>query len=364
MLVRTIAGLTLLALATPTHAQSVRPETFPAVGVHGFPHYEATASGAPVPMRRAKPVAEVTTWLPDSDPAVVAVKTADDAGAVTLDLAVDAAGKVVGCTAKQVYGAARLSEGLCDRVSARARLVPAIDDMGRPVADRFLFTVSFNRALAPRSPIVAEMAPSPSPPPPGGSWPPYADSLLIKATKLDLLAGGAASPQARAEPWTGIVYSPEAKGERCKIERSSGDQAFDKRACATAAKGAYDTSAATEPFRRRMPLHFVLADGKPRALVPVQKWVSRASAPESVRAAVAGELATLPADAAKRLRLDVMIDASGAATGCQIDASSGSDAGDVAACAAARKAGPYEPARDIFGRPFPARLYSWNPLAS
>ncbi len=104
----------------------------------------------------------------------------------------------------------------------------------------------------------------------------------------------------------------------------------------------------------------MLVDGKPRALVPVQRWTSRPAATEAARTAV---LAAVPPADLKSVRLNLLVESSGEVTGCTIEASSGGDASDVAACAAARSAGPLVPAKDVFGRPFRARLYNWNPGA-
>ncbi len=355
----TVAGLAMLVAAAPVAAQPAARETFPLVGVFGYPAY--AERGAATPMRRARPTGSVVDWLPDSDPAVTRAKTTNETGYVSLDLAVDGNGRVIGCKLNPPDMAPALSAGLCDRISAKARMTPAIDEAGASTPDRYTFNIAFNRSYEGRSPVVVLMPPAPAPPPPGAQWPPNADSMTVTVDKLDRLDGGPDSPLAFAAPWAGVIYSPEAAGERCKIVLSSGDAGFDKRACAAAAKGRYAVSADAESYRRRIQLHFVLADGKPRALAPVQKWTSRAAASEPVRAAVAAALPPLPGDASGRLTLDVRVDAAGAPTGCRIETSSGSDAADVAACAAARKAGPYVPAKDIFGRPLASALYDWNP---
>lgn len=285
-------------------------------------------------------------WLPETDPTVAFVKSEPMAtGGLSLELSVDRAGRVTGCKLERAYGDERLSNGLCDRVGSRAKLKPAIDEAGMPVPDQLVFVASFNRALSVQSPLVSFMAPSPSPPPPGGQWPPSSDSLEVQVSKLDLLVAGPESAQARAEPWAGVVYAPEHPTRPCRIDRSSGDTKFDARACSAAAKARYDFSRVTNPYGRRMPLHFVLVDGKPRALVPVQKWASRPAPSDTAKATVISGLPALPADDARRLRLNVMVDPSGAVSRCTIATSSGSDAGTsppVPLCARPGRSSPRE----------------------
>lgn len=364
-LVGTTLGLALLATAAPALAQTAPRETFPAVSVVGFPRYIDPASGKTPPMRRADAIGDLTAWLPDNDPSVVLNSgSADSTGGVALSLTVDGFGKVIACDASQVHGDKRLSDGLCDRVSARARFTPAIDDSGARLTDEYIYNLSFNRTYVAQTPVVRVQGLSPAPPVAGASWPPVGDPLQGSVTKLDLLEGGPASAQARAEPWAGIIYAPEDPKNPCRIVKSSGDAAFNERACKAAAKGRYDFAGVAEAYRRRMVLHFVLDRGKPRALTPAQKWSTRPQPTDQSLAAIAGAVRALPADQAARLRLNVDVDAAGAVTRCAIEGSSGTDAGGVAVCAAVRAAASFLPAQDIFGRPFPARLYDWSPLAA
>jgi hypothetical protein len=359
-----LLGAALLAPATgawaqtpPAAAPRPSPKTYPLVTVYGYSAYlEADETR---PLRRANAIGMVSDWLPDNDPLVRLVAAGTNtSGGVAATLTVDPAGRVSACELLRPYGDAALFEGLCDRISGRAQLRPAIDDASAPVTNRFMLTISLDRSLTPQTPLVVVRGLSPAPPPPGPQWPPSWDSQLASVEKLDLLPGGPTSPDARAEPWAGIEYSPEDPRQPCRIVKSSGDAAFDARACKAAAKGRYDVSKFEKPWQRRMQLHFVLFGGKPRALLPVQQWSGRPVASEAARAAVA---AALPADAFARLRLNVMVAASGAVSRCTIEASSGTDAGDVAACAAVRANGPFALAQDIFGRPFKAQLYDWGP---
>lgn len=348
------------ALAQPASASPPPRETFPAIGVYGYGKYIDPAVDS-APLRRAAPDGDIRTWLPDNDPTVTVARNDPKAtGGMMLELDVASTGAVASCTLGQTWADARLSEGLCDRVARRARLKPAINDAGAPVADRFVYTITVNRSWRPQSPLVDVQMPSPAPPPSGGQWPPYSDPVLVGVAKVDLLPGGPASPLARAQPWAGVVYAPEHPSKICQVVKSSGDADFDRRACKAATKARYDLSRATSPYEKRIQLHFVLVDGKPRALVPVQPWTSRPAATEAARTAV---LAAVSAAGLKTLRLDIMVEGSGAVTGCTIAASSGADASDVAACAAARAVGPLVPARDIFGRPFKAMLHDWSPAS-
>lgn len=358
-------GVVLLASTTSVSAQSpltitatrAPPTTYPVVIVYGYSAYPA--DGEAEPLRRATAVDPVSDWLPAGDPAVVLATTGTTTtGGVALKLSIDTAGRVSACELLRSYGDLPVFEGLCDRVTARARLTPAIDNAGTPVADRYFLSISFARSLTPQAPPVVVREPSPVPWAPGAQWPPSSDSQVATVEKLDLLPGGPTSAEARAQPWAGIEYSPEDPRQPCRIVKSSGDAAFDARACKAAAKGRYDVSKFEKPWQRRMQLHFVLFKDKPRALLPVQKWSGRPVASQAARAAV---VAALPAEALARVRLNVMVEPSGAVSRCTIETSSGTDAGDVAACAAVRAVGPFAPATDIFGRPFKARLYDWSP---
>ncbi|WP_245863707.1 hypothetical protein [Caulobacter mirabilis] len=355
----TVAGLALLAVAATAGAQPAQRQSYPIVGINGYPKFTDPSAGVPEPMRRVAPADGLFALLPKDDPSVAYAKTAQPGESVMLDLAVDYAGKVVGCELWPQDRRTGLGEGLCERVAARARFRPAIDETGIPVPDRYIFHAGVDLSWKPMPAMVGLRPPSPVMIAPTASWPPNRDFMTIRVDKLDQLPGGPDSPLANAAPWTGVLYAPEAQGERCRVLGSSGDPAFDRRACAAAANGRYSISPDTPPNHRGIQLHFVLVDGKPRALVPVQKWSSRAAAPEAVRAAVA---AALPAVAADRLTLNVRIDPAGAPTSCRIETSSESDDADVAACAAARKAGPYVPAKDVFGRPMTSVLYDWNPI--
>ncbi len=354
-----LALSTLASAQTPPTAAAPRPaqKTYPLITVYGYSAY--LAAGEARPLRRAAAVGPVNDWLPDSDPLVALVADGTvSSGAVSAKLTIEPMGRVSACELLRPYGDATLFEGLCERIAGRARLRPAIDDAGAPVSDQFILTVNVGRSLTPQSRLVVVSEPSPAPPPPGGQWPPSWDSQLATVERLDLLPGGPTSPEARAEPWAGIEYSPEDPRQPCRIVKSSGDAAFDARACKAAAKGRYDVSRFEKPWQRRMHLHFVLSGGKPRALLPIRKWSGQPLASDAARAAVAG---ALPADALARVRLNVMVELSGAISACAIEASSGTDAGDVAACAAVRANGPFAPATDIFGRPFRAQLYDWSP---
>jgi hypothetical protein len=355
----TLMAATIAWAQTPPVAAAPRPmpKTYPLVTLYGYPDY--LAAGEARPLRRATAVSPVSDWMPDNDPLVmqVAAGTASS-GNVAVKLTIEPTGRVSACELLRPYGEARLFEGLCDRIAGRAQLKPAIDDAGAPVTDRFILSINVGRSFTPQTRLVVVSAPSPAPPPPGGQWPPSWDSQLATVQKLDLLPGGPTSAEARSEPWAGIEYSPEDPRQPCRIVKSSGDAAFDARACKTAAKGRYDVSKFEKPWQRRMQLHFVLSGGKPRALLPVQKWSGRPVASQAARAAV---VAALPAEALDRVRLNVMVELSGAVSRCTIETSSGTDAGDVAACAAVRANGPFAPATDIFGRPFRAQLYDWSP---
>lgn len=356
------------AQTAPPAAAETLPmlQKYPAVGVYGFaPALRPGGSsikGAPEPsmLRRAEPLGDLVDWLPETDPSVALFKKMPWlSGGVSVVIAIDAEGRGGACRIEHKYGEERLFEGLCDRVSARVRMVPAIDAAGVRLADQFVYYVSFAPRFQPPEKVVDLAAPSPSPPPPF-SWPPSSDYGVVSVTGLDLLKGGPTAPEAGAAPWTGIVYDPGDARMPCRVIASSGDAGFDKKACKAAAKGTYDVSRAKTVYQRRIALQFVGQMGKPRALLPVaganKPPVPTPESLSAVQAATSG----LGAEALAKLRLRVVVDIQGRPTQCMIIDSTGSDAGNVKACEAVRALGRFTPTWDVFGRPREGFLYGWK----
>lgn len=326
--------------------------------------------GVPKPLRSAMAANAMVSWLPASDPAVVAFLSDPAARAqLNLRLTIDASGRVIACTASQRWRPEPLpgfTEGLCDRVSARARFTPAIDDAGARVADTLQLVVMFervrNRANANPPPLIVEREPDPVPMVDRERWPPPSSGPVPTFTALPLAEGGAAAHAADVAPWAGIELREGGDGQaQARVVRSSEDTAFNGLAYGLARRSGPTWPADLPPNRRRLMIHFTSVNGAPQAILPVSERPTDPSISAADRAALIAALnwprATDAANA--RLRFELELDNAGRVTLCRIAQSSGSDAGDAAACRLIRENARFEPRRDIFGWPHPAYFRSW-----
>jgi len=374
-LLAAIAGVLLasgqmsLAQTPPTAPAAPAPAKtlYPYVGVYGFsPALKpggtfVSQSLEPTLLRRAAPDGDLRDWLSEGDPAIALLRDGKASGGVALEIQIDARGRATGCKIQHQYGDAALAEGLCERIVPRVRMKPAIDSVGAPAADAFVYSAFFGQSYQPRERLVEIQPPSPAVMP-NDQWPPWSTATPVVVTRLDLLEGGPTSPDAAGSPWVGMVFNA-GEVRACRVIASSGDAAFNKRACDVAKKGRYDVSKATSVFQQRVYLHFAEQKGKPRALIPASNHLQRPVAASDGAAAIQQALSALPADAVAKLRLHVSIDRTGAVTGCMILQSTGTDAGDVLACNAVRRLGRFTPAHDVFGRPADGALYDWSPAS-
>ena len=326
--------------------------------------------GVPKPLRSAMAANDVTSWLPASDPAVVAFLSDPAARAqLNLRLTIDAAGRVIACAASQRWRTdppPTFTDGLCDRVSARARFTPAIDDAGVRVPDTLQLVVMFERVRrrpgAEAPPLIVEREPDPIPMVDRERWPPQSSGPAPAFAALPLADGGAAAHAADATPWAGIELREGRDGQaEVRVVRSSEDRTFDGLAYGLARRSGPTWPADLPPNRRRLMLHFTSVNGAPQAILPVSERPTDPSISAADRAALIAALtwprATVAAKA--RLLLELDLDSEGRVTLCRIAQSSGSDVGDAAACRLMRETARFEPRRDIFGWPHPAHFRSW-----
>jgi len=75
-------------------------------------------------------------------------------GLVQVRLAIDAAGKVAGCTVVQSSGTPSLDAATCDILQSRAAFTPARDAAGRPVPDVYLQKIAWRIAGPVREPAL------------------------------------------------------------------------------------------------------------------------------------------------------------------------------------------------------------------
>lgn len=372
---RTMMMAALLA-CTPAKAQETPPPRAATPAIIEDPRVSLWGYGSPRPrdvpnpLRSAMAANDVTSWLPAGDPAVVAFFADPQASAsVSMRLTIDATGRVIACEARQHWRREPLPafvDGLCDRMVPRAGFIPAIDESGARVADTHQLTVRFERirrrADANPPPLIVEREPDPSPMMASDSWPPYSSGPVPLFESLPLAEGGAAAHAPDAAPWAGIELRESGEGQvATRIIFSSADPAFDRIASSIARRSWPVWPAEVAVGDRRVMIHFAAVDGDPRAILPVSGRPSPPAMTESGRAALITALSWPRAsDAAKaRLRFELEIDAQGRVTLCRIAQSSGSDAGDAAACRLMRETARFEPRRDIFGWPHPTHFESW-----
>ena len=171
----------------------------------------------------------------------------------------------------------------------------------------------------------------------------------------------------------GVLYSGEdiAEGNhaafpRCSIIMSSHNAAADLEACRFVSEDVrpeWDDLAPTKP---RMVAFLVNATvGKTRAVAA--SYRARQSADliyeksEEFQQAIVAATGVAPTGPTRHFTMKLRLDQTGQATHCQITTSSGSDAGDIAACKIAREGIWYTPDHDVFGRPVAGAIVTWYP---
>lgn len=340
------------------------PQTRARIGVYGAPVWrQSDAPGAFPLVRRARPLASPATWVSANDaPIRLAVEEAlSGYASVRLDIGPD--GRAVGCADDWKSGDARLAQGVCEAVTPRVRLTPAIDEAGTPRPDQFTLTLSFQRVLSAYGDgggLIVETQPPPAPPP-LDAWPPASAPTLASVEGLELIRGDVTLAAGAAATWAGVRLRQGRAGVDCEIADSSGDAAFNREACARARRARI--TIASQSWSPAIPLLFLRQDGEARAAPPVQRaWTPARALPEAA-AAVVTALESDPQGSA-RLVLSVTVDPQGVATGCEVDGSTGNDRSDVLACRAVKGRKLFEAAVDVFGVRRAGGLWGWRPGAT
>ena len=125
-------------------------ETLPGVGELTGPVIGPVDFGIPGPAPSASPFDPVSAaprnnparWVTDSDYRTRWIREGLS-GKASFTLAIDAAGKVTGCTITRSTGHDVLDAATCDLVSKRARFDAARDGTGKPVAGRFTGSITW-----------------------------------------------------------------------------------------------------------------------------------------------------------------------------------------------------------------------------
>lgn len=169
------AGRPVRAQTPPDNPAPVQPSVgvmgyAPALGPGGT---SLTNREEPGLLRRALPDGDIRDWIAEDDPSVELLRTGAAPSRAALFFEIGADGRVAGCRVDRGEPDA-YSTGLCDRMSHRMRLLPALDQAGNRVPDAYFIYVWFERETrSGRTRVVDHMALPPSPPPPlpPGGWP-------------------------------------------------------------------------------------------------------------------------------------------------------------------------------------------------
>lgn len=106
----------------------------------GFP--QPTPSVSPFDPVSAAPRNNPARWVTDTDYRARWIRE-NMAGRATFRLAIDASGKVTGCTVTRSTGHAALDAATCELVTKRARFDAARDSSGRPVAGSYTGAINW-----------------------------------------------------------------------------------------------------------------------------------------------------------------------------------------------------------------------------
>lgn len=370
-----LTGLTGAALAQGA-PDMVKPEREPfrQIAIRGFAGEPNQWPAPPAEMiRRAAAKDDPASWLKETDAPIAAWLKTETIENVTLELAVGTSGRVTECKSapRSWERTPPWADQLCALLIRRAAFIPALREDGQPMADRFIFTASFqfSRNMARGSgPLVVSygLSPAPPPPPPPGdtnprlmSWPPSGYWIRSVAREPAFkLPVERPTGAALAGPAIGVVIADPKSGDpECRVVLTSGDAKLDQKACDFARKKLKPQWADTVRFPvRRWPL-LLSPEGKDfRAITADENAIRRLRVEP-------GELARLnalwqpSAAGARVVRMAGPLGPDGRPTRCRVFESSGSDAADVAACRLFRSEAKFALAQDAFGQP--GKLTGW-----
>lgn len=342
-----------VALAQTAPTPPTEPERHPMVQVSGYA-VEADDMDSDL-VRRVQWDGDPRDWISPEDPAVRDFIAAGrrPTARLALRFEVDADGRAIGCRPEQE--AEGYAASLCGSLEPHVRFLPTLTTDGRRHADAFVLNVTLLWSLAEQQRLVTYEQPAPPRPPEIEGWPPPYGAPGTTVTGLALLPGGGGAPEAFSSPWAGLgLHLDQTDGRarlRCTVIGSSGDEAFNARACRAV------TDADIRVRRRFTPLLLVQAQGRFQVVLPVNAMQTGARLLADGTPRFRDHI---PAEALGRLRLGLEIDAAGRATSCRVVRSSGDDAADIAACRLIRDDARFAPGQDVFGRPRASGLHTWS----
>lgn len=300
-------------------------------------------------VRTGAPTDDLSTWLPSTDRAYALLRKEPKMFA-TAEVAInfDEKGLPETCSVMKAEGQSILTDGLCDRILPRARLVPPLTRGGEKQSDTLKLTITFNPAAGnvSRVPVIPPVIFYPGQ---TLTWTPN----LTRTEGLNLFRGDIAH---LSEGTPGIILVVNAQGGRaigCRVIEVIGVPNLGDQACQRASQATYK-DAKSGRDSGLFPILFVGNDLK--AVLPTREsgeqplYIDAESAKLATAAARAG-------GNLKSVEAEVQVGSDGRPTDCWLSHGSGSDRADLAICDQMLKDSAFEPGTDIFGRPIAERVY-------
>lgn len=327
------------------------------------------------------------SWITPADmPEELRTRPLDSATQLLLDI--DRTGRATRCRIVVPSVDPRLDSLACALLPRRGTFEPAYLGPGRPVAGRWLMSVTWDVMLVEQREQEARNLPPPvgfPPPVPGSAgWPRLAWSQHVRPESLPLIQ---ADYPAEARGREGMVSLELAMSgpqgiTGCTVGVSSGDAALDEAACRVARRLElrYDNACGVcfdDPLplqvvwrargsHIRFPLLSPARDGRSPPL-PRDPADDRAvpfyqSYPQPLEFSLSrGDFRSLPIGSitSRRPAVELSVDTEGRVTACRLSRSTGEAAVDARICELLQARQRYRPATDVFGDPAPATAIRW-----
>ena len=365
-----------IAIALPSLAHGSEPSA-PRATYRGKPvdvaitvsGYGQTPDQANPPMRLPQPLAKPFEWFgEDSALAQAHIARPQALGFAKLVLDIDAGGAVSGCRATDTMELPVDVAAVCSDLASQ-KFLPALDPEGKRIAGGYIVTFSprrFDAAdVSQAHPLfTGERDPTPVP-----TMAPRVDSLYSFPPSPSWMGSFYSAPQWQhaphaglpknaagdAPPMTAIVLFDKGSGLDCRVIERSGVRAEDDAACGYARSVLKPVWAdASASNHRGIPLYVGAEGDATVAYAPdpdYRRTTTMGDATERRFVTALTNAGVFPdGREASPLRIGLSPDPQGKVARCRIWVSTGSDAGDVAACRAARETVVMEPMEDIFGR--------------
>ena len=333
------------------------------------------------PLRTAQPVEPLLEWF-DANSALAKAHQADPNARkyARLVLKIGADGSVAGCQHRG--DPPPIPFGLCDAIKDK-RFLPQLANNGTAVEGLFnlsIFERSFDaQADSPLRPMFVPQGEAPPAltlaPSPAGlrRFPPLSSdfSYLYREPKWALEPHAGWGNHSQDNPKSGLIVYPSADELICRVLETAGSNGQDAAACEFAKTTLAPDWSQAEPSRTGLgtmvPLYILHQPDGLVAIGPKPDYVKRTRISQQSAAALEERLTqrgVFPRGReASELRLAFKGDETGAVTHCRVARTSGSDAGDIAACKAAYEVVRLEPREDVFGTPYPpfGDIWAANP---